>query len=58
MSHMNFKMVGTITKEGGWADIREFKREHLIDTPAYVDDAGLLVPVSYTHLTLPTILLV
>ena len=43
MSHMNFKMVGTITKEGGWADIREFKREHLIDTPAYVDDTGLLV---------------
>ena len=42
MSHMNFKMVGTITKEGGWADIREFKREHLIDTPAYVDDTGLL----------------
>ena len=43
MSHMNFKMVGTKTKEGGWDDIREFKREHLIDTPGYVDDTGLLV---------------
>jgi hypothetical protein len=42
MSHINFKMAGTNTIEGGYEDMRHFKREHLCDTPAYVDDTGIL----------------
>tara|TARA_B110000263_G_scaffold75624_1_gene66118 strand:+ start:21725 stop:22165 length:441 start_codon:yes stop_codon:yes gene_type:complete len=42
MSHINFKVTGTNTIEGGYDDLRHFKREHLCDTPAYVDDTGIL----------------
>ena len=42
MSHINFKMTGTNTIKGGYDDITQFKTSHLIDTPGYVDDTGIL----------------
>lgn len=42
MSHINFKVIGTNTIEGGYDDLEHFKQEHPCDTPAYVDDTGIL----------------
>ena len=42
MSHINFKLVGTNTIEGGYPDIKDWKFAHPIDTPGYVDDTGFI----------------
>ena len=46
------KMVGGGHKAGGAAAVESTSLEAVCDDPALL---GLLAPVSYTHLTLPTI---
>ena len=43
MPHINLKVLGqNEAPDGGYDDLKHFKREHLITTDGYVDDTGLV----------------